>query len=321
VYVKVKYSSPTTNTPIPVEAYEANYTSAIMLQTGRNWMSGDGSTWNAVGNNTSWAFDLCIKMYTETAPLARFDMPDTARIHEPVQLVSNCFPPDVIDSIQWFAGGEYIGSEPVINYVFTTPGDNTVSLTAYMGSNSDTEEKIIYIKDPAISGITPDMAMQGETFTAYIQGYETSWSGAPYVAMNFSGDPSEIIEGNNIIAVAWNSIQADFNIPSDASVGDWHVLVDDLVLENGFYVDILWDIPENNFETLNIFPNPSDGILQIGISEKASLELVSITGNTIYHKSLIKGNNVLQINYLPDGLYLLKICSPDKVHYSKILKN
>jgi hypothetical protein len=260
-------------------------------------------------------------MYTETAPLARFDMPDSARIHEPVQLVSNCFPPDVIDSVQWFVDGEYIGSEPAINYVFTTPGDNSVSLTAFMGSNSDTEEQSIYIKDPAIMSIDPDMAMQGEDFTAYIQGYETSWSGAPSVSLTFSGNPSETIPATNTVATGLYSIQADFSIPQNASIGDWHVMVEDLVLENGFYVDVLWDIPENSFETLYIYPNPSKGIFYITISEEARLEILSMTGKPIHNTRLIKGNNILDINNLTNGLYLLKIHSADKIQYSKILMN
>ncbi|MFO8129355.1 MAG: C1 family peptidase [Bacteroidales bacterium] len=148
IYVKITYDAPGTANPIPIEEYEENYTSGIVLQTGRCWMSGDASTWHPVGNNTSYAFDLCIKMYAETAPLSRFTLQDTAQVSEPVLLESNCFPMEEIDSLHWLDNGYCIGNMPLMYHPFALPGEHIVSLVAFMGSNSDTSQHAIFIKDP-----------------------------------------------------------------------------------------------------------------------------------------------------------------------------
>lgn len=320
VYIRVKYETPSTILPVPVEAYEANYTSSLMLQTGRNWMSGDGSTWHAVGNNTNWSFDLCVKMYTETAPLSDFIMQDTAVIGEPVQLISDCFPQEMIDSLQWFSNGVYIGSEPVIQHIFNDPGDNEVSLTAFMGSNSDTETKSIYIKDPAIVSIYPNIMMQGDDFTAYIAGHETSWAGSPQVSMSFSSNPSEVITAGNVIATGPLSVEADFDIPINASVGNWDVHVDDLVMEDGFYVDILWNISEEDPGKLNIFPIPTQGKLMIVIFRHAEMEVVGTDGTVICRRDLRKGSNAVDLGQLDAGIFFLRIRTDSETLFRKLVK-
>jgi C1A family cysteine protease len=59
-YIKVKYSTPGCNNPIPSEMVTPNSTGAT-IQTGKGWMSGDGITWDAVGGGTPYMLDLCIK--------------------------------------------------------------------------------------------------------------------------------------------------------------------------------------------------------------------------------------------------------------------
>ncbi len=67
VYIKVNYSTPGYNYPIPVEEVYSGFASNVTLETGKCWVSGNGSTWNAAGAGTSRLYDLCINLYTSTA--------------------------------------------------------------------------------------------------------------------------------------------------------------------------------------------------------------------------------------------------------------
>jgi len=63
-YIQVKYTTPGCNNPIPSEMVAPNYSTNATIQTGKCWMSGDGITWDAVGQGTPYMLDLCIKAYT-----------------------------------------------------------------------------------------------------------------------------------------------------------------------------------------------------------------------------------------------------------------
>ena len=75
IYVKVEYSTPGYNWPIPVEQYNANWgwTFNPQIETGCFWLSntGDQNTWLAYGNNISGKeLDPCVKLYTMSAAQA-----------------------------------------------------------------------------------------------------------------------------------------------------------------------------------------------------------------------------------------------------------
>ncbi len=147
-YIKVKYSSPTTNNPIPIEIYEANYNSNIIIETGKCWISPDGNNWTAIGANTSYQFDLCIKLYVEDAPLALFDIPDSVQINTPLDLFSESLPSGGVDLVEWYENGNLIGSFPQFQHMFSTPGNYEIKLIAYRGDNSDEIVKEIKAYDP-----------------------------------------------------------------------------------------------------------------------------------------------------------------------------
>ena len=75
VYAKVTYQSHSGESyPIPIEVYEANHTSGLVLAQNQGWVSLDGSVWAGTGQGTNYTFDLCIKLYTQnTDPLSIVD--------------------------------------------------------------------------------------------------------------------------------------------------------------------------------------------------------------------------------------------------------
>ncbi|MBN2028974.1 T9SS type A sorting domain-containing protein [bacterium] len=63
-YIKVKYSAPGEDLPVPVEQQVVNYAEPD-IETGKCWISSNGlnNTWSPLGNDQEGKFDLCIKAY------------------------------------------------------------------------------------------------------------------------------------------------------------------------------------------------------------------------------------------------------------------
>ncbi len=60
-YVRVKYSAPGEDYPIPIE--QASSYANPVIETNKYWVSHNGSNWTQFGSGTSYEIDLCIKAY------------------------------------------------------------------------------------------------------------------------------------------------------------------------------------------------------------------------------------------------------------------
>ena len=66
-YIKIKYTTPGENFPVPIETKLAGYSTTAVIESGKCWISGTGSSWTAVGSNTTKKFDVCIKSFSKTS--------------------------------------------------------------------------------------------------------------------------------------------------------------------------------------------------------------------------------------------------------------
>ncbi len=62
-YIKVKYLSPNNNYPIPIEYILRGYNPDSDIKSDVAWVSGNGTEWMKVGENTDFDFNLCIRAY------------------------------------------------------------------------------------------------------------------------------------------------------------------------------------------------------------------------------------------------------------------
>ncbi len=62
IYVKVYYANPITNNPIPLEMSVGGY-AVPTIETGKFWISSNGSSWSQVGGGTANLWDPCVKTY------------------------------------------------------------------------------------------------------------------------------------------------------------------------------------------------------------------------------------------------------------------
>lgn len=70
LYVKVKYTTPSYNWPIPIELYIDTYADPY-IESDVSWVSETGlnGNWDKIGNNTALPYDLCINVYGQYNPV------------------------------------------------------------------------------------------------------------------------------------------------------------------------------------------------------------------------------------------------------------
>lgn len=92
------------------------------------------------------------------------------------------------------------------------------------------------------------------------------------------------------------------------------------------YLNTLVGVNNNNPATyaINIFPNPSNGNINLTYKEKSNLQQISVynlSGERVYNVEVNSAQNIynLDLSDLSKGMYLLKLTSKDNVNYKKII--
>lgn len=154
VYIKVHYVGGIgVTSPIPIEAFEQNHTSAFQASTNSGWVSSDGASWNLTGGGTTFALDPCIKLYTENAPYAQFTGQTIVCQNEPTPFINAS--PLLTDSVQWLIDGVYYSNTPAFSYAHSEAGSYDLTLVAWLGNLSDSSTVNIAVNSaPDIPVIT-----------------------------------------------------------------------------------------------------------------------------------------------------------------------
>lgn len=80
---------------------------------------------------------------------------------------------------------------------------------------------------------------------------------------------------------------------------------------------------EENIIAFNIFPNPSQDFLTIQLPNEimdGSIEVFDLSGRLVKSKKINKVDNKLNINYLSQGVYLIRLISEGKTGVQKFIK-
>jgi hypothetical protein len=88
--------------------------------------------------------------------------------------------------------------------------------------------------------------------------------------------------------------------------------------------DTFTTLSNSNFNTLQnvqIFPNPTNTILNIALEENANLQIVDMLGKTVYETQLTIGNNNINSSFLNNGIYMAKITNENGAVTQKLIKN
>lgn len=112
-----------------------------------------------------------------------------------------------------------------------------------------------------------------------------------------------------------------FVFHSDEAAQEEGVIIDNFVIEGTL------SATENNFETFNIWPNPSTGTvnIQLNTTEKVNVTLFDIRGrnvfNKVYNATGSMFNQEVNFNSLEKGIYLLNVESDGKKATKKLIIN
>ena len=71
--------------------------------------------------------------------------------------------------------------------------------------------------------------------------------------------------------------------------------------------------------SFKLYPNPSDGILNIAVQETVSVEVYDLTGKLVYTKNNINNNAQLDLTFLHSGIYLAKVTGQESSVTQKIV--
>lgn len=110
-----------------------------------------------------------------------------------------------------------------------------------------------------------------------------------------------------------------FVFQSDEGVNEEGVIIDNFVIEGTLSTN------ENNFETFNVWPNPSNGNvnIQLNTSDKVNVTLFDIRGRNVYNKVFNSSgamfNQEINFNSLEKGIYILNVESEGKKATKKLI--
>jgi serine protease len=138
---------------------------------------------------------------------------------------------------------------------------------------------------------------------------------------------NELAYNSGLITTNTLTMNGTINIPSTATIGQTRMRVGmkwgttDLSSCAYFYYgeieDYCVELTNNpssinslvDSEYLRIFPNPNNGILNIEFFriERSEFEISDLNGRQLYRGQIQQGNNVVDLNFIPTGVYLLKV--------------
>jgi len=302
-FIKVRYQCPSgIQKPVPVEKSEQGHSTGLSLSTGSCWVSSDGVNWNATGTGTSSLFDLCIKMYTENAPIAAMgSLPDS--VCAGTSLILNDMSMMPKDSSKWYINQVFLSNAPSVPHIFQNPGNTDVMLVVWLGLNTDTVRKTFVVVDnPA----TPVISQNGNSLVS-TAAYAYQW----------------LDQMMNPISGASN--QTFF----PQSEGTYYVVV-----YNSFGCQMFSSpfqftftmMEEQEVVQFKLFPNPATGMvtMQLSVHCKGTLTMnkYDFTGRKITQR-IISGQTdttiMFDASHLSRGSYLISVENEWGVRYNSWL--
>ena len=77
------------------------------------------------------------------------------------------------------------------------------------------------------------------------------------------------------------------------------------------------DVGDKN---INVYPNPVENVLNIYTKYESTLIIRNLIGDVIKNIPLIKGNNVIDVHNLPNGLLIIELRNNQSINFYKIIK-
>lgn len=124
-----------------------------------------------------------------------------------------------------------------------------------------------------------------------------------------------------------------FNVPAEVQLSDFqYILIHCVAYNHRFGYAKLGNttgqncatLGVNDFDTnansIKIFPNPTDDILNFSINEEAEVSIYNVSGKKINSNTLTKENNTVSLQSQSNGVYIVEINSNNQRTTQRIVK-
>lgn len=231
---------------------------------------------------------------------------------------------------------------PTGSYEFPM-GDFSKMQSATISTNNLAGVDKIAVKytNGAITGTTPNTTYSGTTITSALNGgwfsilpNKQPTSGSYDVILNIQNSTNANATVGNYIVIkrdnstsAW-TVSGNYTLASIAS-GIVTARNNGLTSFSDFAIgiassEISLSNPEFEKQQLTIYPNPAAEQVNLSfktILDNVNVKIISITGQTVYQKSNLSGNNLsLNVSDLTKGIYILQVSDGISVSNSRFIK-
>lgn len=218
-------------------------------------------------------------------------------------------------------------NDTIANEIFMKSDSNRV----YLFDISSNTFKIIYnfnaLPDDTIEVFCPEN-LGDSTLTIVVDSVSTiningTILGVQYVHSLYFGEYYDM-SGIIIENIGWTGFMFPMSTLADPPYGgELRCFQNDSI---GFYKPSAFDCdyletgiePLNNTNNFSIYPNPTNEILNISIAKEldlshAKISLVDISGRVILNQPIHSAETTININHLPNGVYVLKFRLGDEI--------
>lgn len=144
------------------------------------------------------------------------------------------------------------------------------------------------------------------------------------VAVTHTSDGNTPSGGEKTWTVDWTAPEAGtgsigFYASFNAANGNGNTSGDVIYTTSLFVNEMSVGIEELSFADLNIYPNPSNGTVNIELKENARVEVWDIAGNMIENYQFSQGTNQINLSGHPAGFYFIHFWNDQKHEMKKVV--
>ena len=80
------------------------------------------------------------------------------------------------------------------------------------------------------------------------------------------------------------------------------------------------NVEENNADNMSIYPNPTDGILNIEVESMKRITIFNAMGQVVYDNEVVSDKETIDMTQYQDGMYLLRVTTENGVMTEKVVR-
>lgn len=223
-------------------------------------------------------------------------------------------------SVDWTA--PEIGTESIIFYAAVNAANGNGNTTGDQIYTTTLTVIETVVANPEIVSIDPNHGNQDSEGDYLIIGNETTWTdGISNIMLKYHDDNNITLSAQSFTIDNNTEITVIFAIPSDQQIGVYDVYVDNIMLENGFIIDILDDISEDIASSIKLYPVPAQNTLNIQLPEGSEFRIINMEGRQMTNFVRTRELASVDISGFETGIYFVQIVNNGSSISRKFIKN